>query len=161
MSNNDNINNSLGIGPLDPQPSSTALAILKNELRQDSATKDFEYARNKMQSVLEVGILAIEELNTVAVQSQNPRAYEVVAKLIDAISMGSERLLTLQEKIRNIEKANEAVNKEANNVPGGQTTITNNTLFVGSTNDLLRQILSIKKDDLIIDAQVTEIKANE
>jgi hypothetical protein len=128
----DPINKALGIGPL---PTNKYIASIVNELNDDSALKDFTFARSNIQEVIQNGIDAIAKLATIADQSQNPRAFEVLAKLMDTVVNASEKLLDVQKKVKEMTKANE---------PTGDKTVTNN-LFVGSTSDLQTILEKLKK----------------
>ena len=139
MDNNDDddpINNALNLGPLPPrsQAVSTIIAAAKN----DSAKEDFTFARANIHEVIENGNDAIAKLAVIADQSQNPRAFEVLAKLMDSVVTASRQLLDLQKEIRTIEKADVPQDEEA------KKHVTNN-LFVGSTSELQKMIESMKK----------------
>lgn len=105
--------------------------------KNDSATEDFKFARANIREVISNGNDALAELSTVARQSQNPRAYEVLAKLMDTMVVASTHLLSLQEQIRSIDKADVPNDEDA------RKHVTNN-LFVGSTAELQRVIASMK-----------------
>ena len=68
----------------------------------------------------------------IAGTSQQPRAYEVYAKLLDTILNYNRELLELQAKIRVISAIESPHTEEA--------TVINNNLFVGSTADLVKLI---------------------
>ena len=59
-----------------------------------------------------------------------PRAYEVAGQLIKSVSDGTDKLMDLQKKLKD-------VNEES--VAKGPTNVTN-ALFVGSTSDLSKLI---------------------
>ena len=88
----------------------------------------------------EIAKEAILNLNEIANQSQHPRAFEVLAKLIDTSVNTNKSLLELQEKIRNLNSAETNVNDNSRNVQ--------NNLFVGSTADLQKFIKDMKKSDV-------------
>jgi hypothetical protein len=132
MSDDDPINKALGIGSL---PTNKYIASIVNELNDDSALKDFTFARSNIQEVIQNGTDAIAKLATIADQSQNPRAFEVLAKLMDTVVNASEKLLDVQKKVKEMTKVNE---------PTGDKTVTNN-LFVGSTSDLQTILEKLKK----------------
>ena len=80
--------------------------------------------------------MAVEEILRIAVVSEHPRAYEVAAQLIKTITDSSKDLLALQKIKKDVEGVKRA--------PIG----TQNNLFVGSTNELLR---ALKKQQQEID----------
>ena len=68
----------------------------------DSATNDFEMARSNIHEVIQTGQEAIFKLNQIADSSQHPRAFEVLAKLMDTMLQANKDLMELQTKIREI-----------------------------------------------------------
>jgi hypothetical protein len=129
MNDDDNlINRSLNIGPLESNNYSKTISTIVGQARNDSAKEDFTFARANIREVVENGADAIAKLSVIADQSQNPRAFEVLAKLMDTVTNSAEKLLTMQKTIKELEKANEPHDDEAKR-------ITNN-LFVGSTSQL-------------------------
>ena len=133
--NEDPIDNSLG---LTPQIYTGAIASIIEKASDDSATEDFLYARANIREVIINGSEAITKLTVIADQSQNPRAYEVLAKLMDSVVAANEKLLELQKEIKEIDKANAPHNEQAKS-------ITNN-LFVGSTAELQKVLKEMKND---------------
>lgn len=96
----------------------------------EMSDEDFEYARGNLINVIEKGSEALDSLMDVAQQSQQPRAYEVVASLIKTLADTNKDLLELRKK-----------SKELDNMDGskGPSTV-NNNLFVGSTAELQKLI---------------------
>jgi len=140
MSENDDenpIDKALNIGPLAPIDYSKTISTIVNEARNDSAKEDFTFSRSNIREVVENGTDAIAKLASIADQSQNPRAFEVLAKLMDTVVNASEKLLDIQKKITELEKSNEPHNDEA------KKHVTNN-LFVGSTAELAAIIANNK-----------------
>ena len=134
--NENPIDRALNLGPINQAYGKTISSII-SQARDDSADEDFTFARANIREVIENGTDAIAKLTIIAQQSQNPRAYEVLAKLMDTITNASKELLELQEKIRTIDKADVPRNEESKNQ------VTNN-LFVGSTHELQKMIESMR-----------------
>jgi hypothetical protein len=130
------IDRALNLGPINQTYGKTISSII-SQARDDSADEDFTFARANIREVIENGTDAIAKLTIIAQQSQNPRAYEVLAKLMDTITNASKELLELQEKIRTIDKADVPRNEESKNQ------VTNN-LFVGSTHELQKMIENMR-----------------
>jgi hypothetical protein len=129
-SDDDNpINRALGLSPL---VSEKALSTIINKVQDDSAKEDFTFARANIREVVENANDAIAKLAMIADQSQNPRAFEVLAKLMDTTISASKHLLEIQKDIRQIEKPDETTNQQAKTV--------NNNMFVGSTAELQKMI---------------------
>jgi len=120
--NNDPIGDALNMNPIQP--------LLTSSQRKSLVPTDYEYARGSMISVIEKGNERLSDMLNVAQQSQQPRAYEVVATLLKTIADTNKDLLELQKKHKDIE-----------NMDGPQTPQTiNNNLFVGSTAELQKLI---------------------
>ena len=99
-------------------------------LTQDDITKDYEYTRGNLYSIIEKGQEAIDGILEIAQESEMPRAYEVAGQLIKSVSDATDKLIDLQKKLKD-------VNEEK--VAKGPSTV-NNALFVGSTADLAKLI---------------------
>ena len=97
-----------------------------DRLSKDDITRDYEYTRGNLYSIIEKGQEAINGILDVAEQSDMPRAYEVAGQLIKSVSDATDKLMTLQQKLKDVNKEEEAK---------GPTNVTN-ALFVGSTADL-------------------------
>jgi hypothetical protein len=141
MDNNDDdnpINRALNLGPVARNDYSKAVSTIVNTARNDSAKEDFTFARANIREVVENGNDAIAKLASIADQSQNPRAFEVLAKLMDSMVAANKQLLELQKEIRTIDKADMPQDEEA------KKSVTNN-LFVGSTAELQKMIEDMKK----------------
>jgi hypothetical protein len=95
---------------------------------------DYQHARENLIGVIDKGNEALEALLQIAQQSQQPRAFEVVASLIKTVAEANKDLLEIAKKTKEIE------NMDGNN---SAKTI-NNNLFVGSTAELQKLL---KKTD--------------
>lgn len=130
---NDKISQALNISPL---PIDTIIDRDNNIVASDSNDQindDFEYARGNLINVIEKGQEALSGVLDVAGMSQHPRAYEVAATLIKAMSDANKDLLELQRKKKDLQQS----------ADGAPKTVHNN-LFVGSTAELLK---ALKKQD--------------
>ena len=109
-----------------------------DRLTKDDITRDYEYTRGNLYSIIEKGQEAIDGILEIAQESEMPRAYEVAGQLIKSVSDATDKLIDLQKKLKD-------VNEES--VVKGPSTV-NNSLFVGSTADLAKLIKSetLKKD---------------
>ena len=100
---------------------------LPNKSDQD-LTKDYEYSRANLYSLIEKGQEVLNGIMEVAGEGGSPRAYEVAGQLIKSVADTIDKLVDLQKKVRDLEE--DSGNKTTNN------NVTNNALFVGSTSDL-------------------------
>jgi hypothetical protein len=136
MSDDNPINRSLGLGPI--RSESTALSTIIQKVNDDSAREDFIFARANIREVVENASDAIAKLSVIADQSQNPKAFEVLAKLMDSVVSASKHLLEIQKDIRVIDKPDVPNNDSVKTV--------NNNLFVGSTSELAKVIADMNKN---------------
>ena len=101
-----------------------------DRLTKDDIEKDYEYTRGNLYSIIEKGQEAINGILELAQDSEMPRAYEVAGQLIKSVSDATDKLLDLQQKLKDVNEEKEK--KGPNNVT--------NALFVGSTADLAKLI---------------------
>ena len=101
-----------------------------DRLTKDDIEKDYEYTRGNLYSIIEKGQEAINGILELAQESEMPRAYEVAGQLIKSVSDATDKLLDLQQKLKDVNEEKES--KGPNNVT--------NALFVGSTADLAKLI---------------------
>ena len=101
-----------------------------DRLTKSEITRDYEYTRGNLYSIIEKGQEAIDGILELAQESEMPRAYEVAGQLIKSVSDATDKLMDLQKKLKD-------VNAEEKS---GPTNVTNNALFVGSTADLAKLI---------------------
>ena len=99
---------------------------LKKISGQEDHLKDYEYTRGNLYSLIEKGQEAINGILELAQEGQQPRSYEVVGQLIKSVGDVSDKLLDLQQKMKDLNK------EEKSSSP----TTVNNALFVGSTAEL-------------------------
>lgn len=135
--NNDPIGKALNLTPIE-QTSKIVTDMIANA-HDDSAKEDFERARANIHNMIENGQEAMIKLAQIADSSQHPRAFEVLAKLMDTMLQANEKLLDLQTKIREIDAADSPINEKAKTI--------NNNLFVGSTAELQKVLKDMKKND--------------
>lgn len=133
----DPIGNALGLPQKTDLTYEKQIDNLLADGHNDSAKGDFESARANLYGVIQIGQEAMDRLMEISIQSQHPRNFEVLAKLMDTMVMTNEKLLDLQEKIRKIDASDSPMNEKASTV--------NNNLFVGSTAELQKMIEDMKK----------------
>jgi predicted transcriptional regulator len=133
---NDPMGKALGIAPLKFEKQIDTLIAKAHD---DSARNDFEAARANLYSVIQTGNEAMDKLTEIAGQSQHPRAFEVLAKLMDTMVNTNKELLELQTKIREIDAKDSPISEQAKTI--------NNNLFVGSTAELQKVLKDMKSDE--------------
>ena len=101
-----------------------------DRITKDDITRDYEYTRGNLYSIIEKGQEAIDGILELAQESDMPRAYEVAGQLIKSVSDATDKLMDLQKKLKDVNE--ETQSKGPNTV--------NNALFVGSTAELAKLI---------------------
>ena len=112
-------------------------AITKNDKAKsniqkltDDVSKDYDYTRGNLYSLIEKGQEAINGIMEVAGETASPRAYEVAGQLIKSVADTTDKLADLHKKIKEIDE--DKAKPQAN--------VTNNALFVGSTSELSKML---------------------
>lgn len=96
---------------------------------------DYQSARNNLYSILQQGEEALLHALEVAKAKEEPRAFEVVGGLLKQLSDINTQLLDLSEKKQKI------MEKEKKEIaPTSPTNVTNNAIFVGSTDELNKML---------------------
>lgn len=128
------------IVPLDDE-----LAEQENEQVKKDVTDDYNVARDNLHRLLNSSNNLLDLAIQVAEGTQEPKSIDSVTKLINTISNINTQLIDLTAKkqdvyIKGRPKTNNKFDGQSidGNVP--MTNVTNNTMFVGSISDLLKQI---------------------
>lgn len=100
----------------------------KTVSKKDDIQDDYEYARANLRDTINHAKSALDELQNIASVTESPRAFEVYSQLTKTIVDANKDLLELQAKLKRVR----------DDQPKQQ--VTNNSLFVGSTQDLLKLI---------------------
>ena len=106
-----------------------------DRLTKDDITRDYEYTRGNLYSIIEKGQEAIDGILELAQESQMPRAYEVAGQLIKSVSDATDKLMDLQKKLKEVNE------EEKTKAPS----TVNNALFVGSTSELSKLLKAQSK----------------
>ena len=142
-----NLSDALNLPTPEPKPTQEIVQAEVKSIKTDRTDADRDYAevRDNLKRIIEKSEEAVETILEVAVESQQPRAYEVVAQLIATALEANNKLMHLHKQIKDIKKQE----------PGKTTTVTNNSIFVGNTADLQKMLRSannkmledLKKED--------------
>lgn len=120
-----------------PKTITDILPVKKVTVDKEDVDKDYTTVRENLKDIVKRGTEAIDGIMLVASESQSPRAYEVVATLIKSVADANKDLLSLHKQIKEIKKTE---------VDNSSTTITNNSLFVGSTSELQKLLKGKMKE---------------
>ena len=103
---------------------------------KDEITRDYEYTRGNLYSIIEKGQEAIDGILELAQESEMPRAYEVAGQLIKSVSDATDKLMDLQKKVKDVNE----------DQPSKGPSTVNNALFVGSTAELAKLLKNGAKE---------------
>lgn len=128
MSSFDELDKTFNITPSE----STECEILDSdptELSDNDINADYTITRAHLHKLLTKGQRAIDDMLSVAAESDHPRAYEVAFQGIKNVADVTDKLLDLQKKMK-------SVTDESPTIPQKGPSTVNNTMFIGSTADL-------------------------
>lgn len=128
--NVDGISKALGISYDHKEPESSIVKkidtpLLSPEKLEKDLSRDYNSVRTNMKDLIIQGQDAIEGILNVANDTDSPRAYEVAAQMIKAVSEMNKDLLDMHNKVKTIRQENVTVNNN-----------TTNAVYVGSTSEL-------------------------
>jgi len=95
---------------------------------------DYEVTRNNLRILLQQGQEALQKSLDVAMQSEHPRAFEVVGNLMKQL----QQLLDLHQQKQKLDEPSKAEKAKQ---------VTNNAIFVGSTAELNKLIKNMAKGE--------------
>ena len=110
---------------------STPIKPVPPKQDKDDITKDYEYTRANLYSLIEKGQEAINGIMELAGEGGSPGAYEVAGQLIKSVADTTDKLADLQKKVKELED---------DNTKKGPTNVTNNAMFIGSTAELQKML---------------------
>ena len=110
----------------------TATVIPRPQTNEENED-DFKYSRENLYHIIERGQDALSGILQVAQETDHPRAYEVAGQLLKTNAENTEKLVILQTTKKKLKEAAQP-----------QRVTTNNSLFVGSTQEL-QQLIKNKK----------------
>lgn len=119
------------------------LPTIAEDDKDSNVTSDAELARTNIKGLLNLGNRAIESALEIAIQSETPRSYEVLATMLKTVSDMNSQLLDVHEKRRKILEKSPEKNLQTANV-------TNNVAFIGTTSEMNAIIMEkMKKHEII------------
>jgi hypothetical protein len=105
--------------------------IVSNGEKSKDIESDYKFARATLNNLIQKGQEAVDGSLELAAETDSPRAYEVTGQLIKNIADVVDKLMDLQKDVKDLE------------TDGGKkapTSVTNNSVFVGSTSQLLKAL---------------------
>ena len=101
----------------------------EREADKDDRTKDYEYTRGELYTLIDQGQEAVRGALEVAQESGHPRAYEVAVAAMKHVADMTEKLQDLHKKMKDLDEEKK-----------GPSKVTNNAMFVGSTAELQKML---------------------
>lgn len=139
------INKVLGIPePVVDVSVDSSVKLPKKTVSEDHQ-KDYVEVRENLKRVIIQSESAIEGVLEVAAETQNARAYEVAAQLIQATLEANNKLMNLHKQMKELVK--EDIGKQIT---------TNNNIFVGNTTELSNFLKARKQLETAIDVEVID-----
>lgn len=120
----------------------TEVITKDGEIISDSNTKiedDFDTSRTNLRILLQQGQEALQKSLDVAMQSEHPRAFEVVGNLMKQLADVNQQLMDLHQQKQKLDEPSKA--EKAKQVTN------NNAIFVGSTAELNKLIKNMAKGE--------------
>jgi hypothetical protein len=131
----DNLNiDSVPAEPIRPAPREIVVSDETDDRRKElDKRKDYAEVRSNLKDIISTGMSAIDGILQVASEGESPRAYEVVSQLIKSVTEANKDLIGLHQQMKEI-------NRDTGDSSQRASSITNNSIFVGSTKELQRLV---------------------
>lgn len=100
--------------------------------------KDYNYSRETLKKLVNTSQEALEPLLNLALDSESPRAFEVLSTMLKNTSEMTEKILDLQKKKNDLSKGQNSESSNGN--------LTQNNIFVGSTSELQKHLKEYGKE---------------
>ena len=121
----------------------------------EDVNDDYTYSRDTYKKLVDKGQDAIDHMMELAIQSDHPRAYEVLGGMLKNVSDMTDKLMSLHKNVDAVKTKKNEDNNSGKASPPVAGQITNNNVFVGSTTDLQRYIIAQQN------AQVIDNESND
>lgn len=129
-------------------PSPANLPATVQEVENKEVQDDYEFSRKSYRDLVQKSNEAIEAMLELALQSEHPRAFEVLSAMLKNTSDMTDKLMDLQKKKKEV--------KAGSGVPtAGGSPSTNNNFFIGSTTDLQKHLIKKLQEKNVTDTAET------
>lgn len=130
-----NLSELFDIQPNEPTEENLPVEVKEGEvITKQEPSNDFDLVRNNINSLIEKGNTAIDNLLHVAKETEHPRAYEVAANFLKTMADLNKDLLDIHKKKKDLN-----VETGSNDKP-----LIDKAVFVGTTSELIKIIRSNK-----------------
>lgn len=130
-------------------------STLSAEPKTEDVDIDYEYSREKYKRLVDKGTDAIDHMMELALQSDHPRAYEVLGGMLKNVSDMTDKLMSLHNNVEKVKSAKSTPNHSGVGTLSSPS-VTNNNVFVGSTTDLQRFIIAQQQKVDVIESKPSE-----
>lgn len=107
---------------------------------------DYEFSRKSYRDLVQKSNEAIEAMLELALQSEHPRAFEVLSAMLKNTSDITDKLMDLQHKKKEIKSGSGAPTSS-----GGTPAQGNTNIFIGSTTDLQKHLIKKLQEKNVTD----------
>lgn len=110
-----------------------------------SLDNDSEESKQNIKNLIETGNRALEEALNLAIESESPRAFEVLNSMIQTLANLNAQIIDIHSKTADVKKKT----TQAGAAPAGGpvSNTTNNIVFSGTTKDLAAHLKKLRDDD--------------
>jgi hypothetical protein len=142
------MSNFFDVEPIEPAETlpEKVTEIIPHETLDIDLKKDYEIARENFHDLIEKGKDALDDILSIARDSEKGRDFEVAATLLKNVVEANERMLSMHKQIRDISNYKQQSSQD-------KTTI-NTALFVGSTTELAKLVKQMNND--VIDGEIID-----
>lgn len=102
--------------------------------------KDYEIARDNFHELIDKGKEAMEDILSIARESEKGRDFEVAATMLKNVIEANEKMIDLHRRVREISNYKAKKEESSTNIK--------NALFVGSTTELSKLIKDLNTKDI-------------
>lgn len=140
----DKLSKEFDIEPMDAQEGEILPAVQDQEHdlvpteANEKIENDYDHSRGNLRSLLVQGQEALVHALEVAKQSEHPRAFEVVGNLVKQLADVNQQLMDLHTQKKKLDEPKKGEQSKS---------VTNNSIFVGSTAEMQKLIQSMNKGD--------------
>ena len=122
------------VGELVPVPvTPTEVAVITKDFKditQSNLEQDYDFAVNNLRTMIQKGMRAVDGAVALARESESPRMFEAASTFLKCLSDLNKDLVSLSED--QCKKSPKALTEQGS----ASGNVTNNTIFVGSSEDL-------------------------
>lgn len=107
---------------------------------RQSDDSEFDDVKDNLADILDKAESALETLTSLAVSEESPRAFEALNTMLNTMADINMKMIEVEERKAKLKKLRETGNDGTQTDSTSSTTVNNNVVFVGTTQDLQDQI---------------------